>query len=83
MRVFISAVLATTLIASSALAGDVGALAPGKPAGVKQAQMSQTEMFWALGLTAAAAGIVIAATQQNHTHAAAPTTTVAPTTTTP
>jgi dipeptide/tripeptide permease len=83
MRVFISAVLATTLIASSALAGDVGALAPGKPAGVKQAQMSQTEMFWALGLTAAAAGIVIAATQQNHTRAAAPTTTVAPTTTTP
>jgi hypothetical protein len=80
MRVFISVVLATTLIASSALAGDVGALAPGKPAGVKQAQMSQTEMFWALGITAAAAGIVIAATSQSHTHTAAPTTTVVNTT---
>jgi len=81
MRVFISAVLATTLIASSALAGDVGALAPGKPAGVKQAQMSQTEMWWALGLSAAAAGIIVAATSQSHTHAAAGGTTVVNTTT--
>ena len=80
MRVFISAVLATTLIASSALAND-GALAPGKPAGVKQAQMTQNELWIALGLTAVAAGIVIGATSQTHTQAPAQTTTVVNTTT--
>jgi hypothetical protein len=58
MRALISAVLATTLLASSALADD-GALAPGKPAGVKQAQMTQNEMWIALGVTAVAVGIVI------------------------
>ena len=74
MRVFISAVLATALIASSALAND-GALAPGKPAGVKQAQMSQNELWIALGVTAIAAGIVIGATSQTHTPAVVQTTT--------
>jgi hypothetical protein len=70
MRVLISAVLATALVASSALADD-GALAPGKPAGVKQAQMTQNELWIALGVTAVAAGIVIAATSQSHTNVAA------------
>jgi hypothetical protein len=70
MRALISAVLATTLLASSALADD-GALAPGKPAGVQQAQMTQNELWIALGVTAIAAGIVIAATSQNHVRAAA------------
>ena len=83
MRVFVSAVLATTLIASSALADD-GALAPGKPAGVKQAQMTQNELWIALGVTAIAAGIVIGATSQTHSPAAAGggTTTTTTTTTT-
>jgi hypothetical protein len=75
MRVFISAVLAATLIASSALAEDAGALAPGKPAGVKQAQMAQTEIWWALGISAVVAGAVVGATSQSHTKAAAVTTT--------
>ena len=79
MRMFISAVLATTLIASSALADD-GALAPGKPAGVKQAQMTQNELWIALGLTAVAAGVVVAATSQTHSPAPALTTTVVNTT---
>jgi hypothetical protein len=70
MRALISVVLATTLLASSALADD-GALAPGKPAGVQQAQMTQNELWIALGVTAIAAGIVIAATSQSHTQAAA------------
>jgi hypothetical protein len=70
MRTLISAVLATTLLASSALADDA-ALAPGKPAGIKQAQMTQNELWIALGVTAVAAGIVIAATSQSHTQAAA------------
>jgi hypothetical protein len=38
MRTFIAIALSTTLLASSAFAGDVGPLATGKPAGVKQAQ---------------------------------------------
>jgi hypothetical protein len=80
MRALISAVLATTLLASSALADD-GALAPGKPAGVKQAQMTQNELWIALGVTAIAAGIVIAATSQSHTKAAAAGVTSNPTTT--
>jgi hypothetical protein len=79
MRVFISAVLATSLIASSALADD-GALAPGKPAGVKQAQMTGTEWMIALGVAAVAGGIAIAATSQSHPAAATQTTTVVNTT---
>jgi hypothetical protein len=79
MRVLISAVLATTLIASSALADD-GALAPGKPAGVKQAQMTGNEWMIALGVAAVAGGIIIAATSQSHTQAAAQTTNVVNTT---
>lgn len=80
MRALISVVLATTLLASSALADD-GALAPGKPAGVQQAQMTQNELWIALGVTAIAAGIVIAATSQSHTNAAAGGVTSNPTTT--
>ncbi|HKD46227.1 MAG TPA: hypothetical protein VKB67_00910 [Rhizomicrobium sp.] len=76
MRVFIAGVLATTLIASSALADD-GALAPGKPAGVKQAQMTENEMWIALGAAAVAGGIVIAATSQSH-HQATTTTSTSP-----
>jgi len=42
MRTLIAVALSTTLIASTAFAADVGSLAPGKPAGVKQAQMGTT-----------------------------------------
>lgn len=42
MRTFIAIALSSTLIASTALAADVGPLTPGKPAGVKQAQMNTT-----------------------------------------
>jgi hypothetical protein len=83
MRVLISAALAATLIASSALAEDAGALAPGKPAGVKQAQMAQTEIWWALGISAVVAGGVIAATSQSHAKAAAATGTTVVNTTAP
>jgi hypothetical protein len=38
MRTFIAIALSTTLLASTAFAADVGPLATGKPAGVKQAQ---------------------------------------------
>lgn len=80
MRALISAILATTLIASSALADD-GALAPGKPAGVKQAQMTGNELWIALGLGVVAGGIAIAATSQSHSQAAPAGVTVVNTTT--
>jgi len=56
MRTFIAIALSTTLIASTAFAADVGPLAPGKPAGVKQAEMATTT--WVLvgvGVVAAVA----------------------------
>ena len=62
MRTFIAIALSTTLIASTAFAadafaGDVGPLAPGKPAGVKQAELSTTT--WVLIGVGAVAAIAI------------------------
>jgi hypothetical protein len=55
MRTLIAVALATTMIASTALAGDkTGPLVPGKPAGVKQAQMS-TSAWVLIGFGAVAA----------------------------
>jgi hypothetical protein len=77
MRLFVSAVLATALFASNALAGDAtSALAPGKPAGVKDAQMMDNTVVIALGLGLVAAGIAIAASSSNsHTESAVTTST--------
>jgi hypothetical protein len=58
MRTFIAVVLSSTLIASAALAADIGPLAPGKPAGVKQAQIGNTG--WVLIGTGLVAAIAIA-----------------------
>jgi hypothetical protein len=55
MRTLIAVALSTTLIASTALAA--GPLAPGKPAGVKQAQMNNTA--WVLIGTGVVAAIAI------------------------
>jgi hypothetical protein len=80
MRVFVSAILATTLLASSALAGETGALAPGKPAGVKDAQMLDNTVVIGLGVAVVAAGIAIAASSGGSNKG---TTTVTTTTTSP
>ncbi|MEO8302229.1 MAG: hypothetical protein ABI608_10565, partial [Rhizomicrobium sp.] len=50
--------LSSVLIASTALAADVGPLAPGKPAGVKQAQVGTTG--WVLIGAGVVAAIAIA-----------------------
>jgi len=42
MRIFLAIALSSTLLTTAALAGETGPLAPGKPAGVKQAQMNTT-----------------------------------------
>jgi nitric oxide reductase large subunit len=57
MRTLIALALSTTLIASTALAAEVGPLAAGKPAGVKQAQMGTTA--WVLLGAGAVAAIAI------------------------
>ncbi len=58
MRTLITMTLSITLLASAAFAADnMGPLAPGKPAGVKQAQIGQTG--WILIGVGAAAAIAI------------------------
>jgi hypothetical protein len=80
MRLFVSAVLATALFASNALAGDTNtSLAPGKPAGVKDAQMTDNTVVIGLGVALVAAGIAIAASSgNNHNATTVTTTTTAP-----
>ena len=80
MRLLVSAVLATALFASNALAGDVsGALAPGKPAGVKDAQVVDNTLVIGLGVALVAAGIAVAASSGNsHNVTSVTTTTAAP-----
>jgi hypothetical protein len=64
MRTLTALALSTTLIASSAFAADVGPLAPGKPAGVAQAQLGTTA--WVLlGVGVLVTVVAVAATSGN------------------
>jgi hypothetical protein len=58
MRVVSAAILATTMIVSSAFGADNASLAPGKPAGVKQAQEA-TSWIAPVLLGSAVVGLVI------------------------
>lgn len=76
MRLFVSAVLATALFASNALAGDAaGSLTPGKPAGIKTAQLTDNTIVIGLGVAVVAAGIAIAASSGNSHNVTSTTTT--------
>jgi hypothetical protein len=76
MRVFLSAALATALFASSAFAENTAApLAPGKPAGVKQAQQQDNTLILLVGLGLIAGGIAIAASSGGDHHQGSVTTT--------
>jgi hypothetical protein len=77
MRIFIPAVVATALIASGALADD-SALAPGKPAGVKQAQAADHTLLIEVGMAAVVGGL--AAVLASGSHNTAPITTTVPST---
>jgi hypothetical protein len=68
MRSIGAAVLAFSLMASSASAAD-GALAPGKPAGVRQADIEAGGVLLVAGIVAVAAVIAVVAstTQGNST----------------
>ena len=71
MRTLIAIALATTLVSSSVLAADVGPLAPGKPAGVKQAQ---GEVSWntAIWVGAVVVGGILIGTSVGQKGAVAP-----------
>ena len=58
----LSSFLALALSTSAALAGDVGPLSPGAPAGVKRAQMSDSTVLYALLGVGAIAGFAVALT---------------------
>ncbi len=59
MRTLTAIVLSSALTASAAMAADVGPLAPGKPAGVKQAELNTTAwvLLGAGAITAIAIGV--------------------------
>ena len=63
MRIIGAAILASSLVISSAFAATNAAspLAPGKPAGVKKAQAADNTMLIVLGLGVVAGGIALVA----------------------
>ena len=63
MRTIGSALLATTMIVSSAFAAtdSVGPLPAGKPAGVHQAQAGDTTLLWIIGAGLVIGGIALVA----------------------
>jgi hypothetical protein len=67
MRTIIATVLASSLLVSSAIAADAPSqplpLSPGKPAGVKQADIEAGGVVLWLGVAALAAGIAVIASQ--------------------
>ncbi|MES2256291.1 MAG: hypothetical protein V4559_14780 [Pseudomonadota bacterium] len=84
MRIICAAILASSLIVSSAFAAtNVAApLAPGKPAGVKQAQAADNTLLMVLGLGVVAGGIALVASGGGNDNPAAGTATTTTTTTT-
>jgi hypothetical protein len=64
MRNLVAAALSFSLLASSALAANEGALAPGKPAGVKTAQGVDTTALLVIG-GIVAVGAIIGITQSS------------------
>ena len=70
MRAIGSALMAMTMMVSSALAdapaSSQGALAPGKPAGAKQAQLETGGVLLVAGIVALAAVIAIIASTTNN-----------------
>ena len=76
MRTIGAVLLASSLIASSAFAAtDVSApLAPGKPAGVKQAQSMDNTLLLVLGLGVVAGGIALVASGNGNTSVSTTTT---------
>ncbi|RYY90866.1 MAG: hypothetical protein EOO11_23345 [Chitinophagaceae bacterium] len=60
-----AATVLATVSMSSAFAADTGALAPGKPAGVKQAQIEGANLLLLAGVGAVALGVGIVVSDQS------------------
>ena len=73
MRTMIAAILASSLLVSSAIAADVTPLPAGKPAGVKQADIEAGGVLLWLGVGALAAGIAVLASNTQGNSSAATT----------
>jgi hypothetical protein len=81
MKSVVGAVTLATIVATSAFAADTGALAPGKPAGVKNAQVSTGFLIIGAASVAIIAAIAITVSNQSGDRAAATNTFSAATTT--
>ena len=85
MRVLMAAAAAAAMLVSSALAGEavdgnMGPLAPGKPAGVKKAQDQDNAVLYLVGGGLVIAGIVLVATADGEKVPTPATTTTSSTT---
>jgi len=80
MRTIGAVLLASSLIVSSAFAGtDASApLTPGKPAGVKQAQMMDNTLLLVVGLGVVAGGIALIAAGSGNTTVSTTTSSTSP-----
>jgi hypothetical protein len=81
MRVLTAAFLSVTLAASSALAADNSLLAPGKPAGVKQADIATVPLLALVGI-GAFVGLLVGITSNSGGYSNAPTVSTTATTVT-
>ncbi len=73
MKTVAGAVTLATMLATSAFAADAGALAPGKPAGVKNAQISTGTLLIGAGAVAVVAAIAIVVSDQSGDKSGQPT----------
>jgi hypothetical protein len=81
MKSVVGAVTLATIVATSAFAADTGALAPGKPAGVKNAQVSTGFLIIGAASVAVIAAVAITVSNQSGDKTGAPTQFPAATTT--
>jgi hypothetical protein len=65
MKSVAGAVTLATMVATSAFAADAGALAPGKPAGVNKAQLSDGTLIIGAGVVAIVAAVAIIVSDQS------------------
>ena len=81
LKSVVGAVTLATMVATSAFAADTGVLAPGKPAGVKNAQVGTGFLLIGLGAVAVITAVAITVTNQSGDRGGQPTNFAAATTT--
>jgi hypothetical protein len=82
MRSLVAALLAASLVVTCAVAATTGnssaPLAPGKPAGVKQAQAHGTLLWWLAGIGVVGLGVGLVASGNGNNSVTPATTTTSP-----